>query len=295
VCASRDLRPSLGSDGLVWIHLDRRALQREQAGSVWSRPVRRRASGYGSGGQPGALAGAAHWSPFRSDMAAGWWTVLAPAVQRGRCRSAPCRRRSRVSAVPGRAGFRCPAGRPVSIHPDSRSPLAASTGHLTKCRRAIRHARSCRRAATAAAGPPPSCRSRTPRRCLGGCGTGHRGRLGCPLLLPEPRSVSTRSVSEGLVSGRLVSATDPAGACGCPPLQEQVACPASAPDGILDRGRRVGVPEALDLSPGCARYCALTGQLRIDFQATSSMRGRTGGGPRTCGADRRELLRGGVD
>jgi hypothetical protein len=32
-------------------------------------------------------------------------------------------------------------------------------------------------------------------RCLGGCGTGHRGRLGGPLLLPEPRSVSTRSVS----------------------------------------------------------------------------------------------------
>jgi hypothetical protein len=48
------------------------------------------------------------------------------------------------------------------------------------------------------------------------------------------------------------------------------------PDGILDRGRRVGIPEALDLSPGCARCCALTGQLRIDFQATSSMRGRTG-------------------
>jgi nitroreductase len=30
--------------GLVWIRLDRRAIQREQAGSVWSRPGRRRAS-----------------------------------------------------------------------------------------------------------------------------------------------------------------------------------------------------------------------------------------------------------
>jgi hypothetical protein len=48
------------------------------------------------------------------------------------------------------------------------------------------------------------------------------------------------------------------------------------PDGILDWGRRVGIPEALDLSPGCARCCALTGQLRIDFQATSSVRESAG-------------------
>jgi hypothetical protein len=58
-------------------------------------------------------------------------------------------------------------------------------------------------------------------------------RLGCPLLPPEPRSVSRRSVSGRLVSGRLVSgrllsATDTAAARGCPPLQEAVACPASA-------------------------------------------------------------------
>jgi hypothetical protein len=36
--------------GPVWIRLDRRPVQREQARSVWSRPDRRRASGYGSGG-----------------------------------------------------------------------------------------------------------------------------------------------------------------------------------------------------------------------------------------------------
>src|SRR5688500_18671416 len=34
----------------VWIRLDRRGIQREQARSVWSRPDRRRAPGYGSGG-----------------------------------------------------------------------------------------------------------------------------------------------------------------------------------------------------------------------------------------------------
>ena len=36
--------------GPVWIHLDRRRLRREQPRSVWSRPDRRRAPGYGSGG-----------------------------------------------------------------------------------------------------------------------------------------------------------------------------------------------------------------------------------------------------
>src|SRR5829696_6300400 len=36
--------------GPVWSRLDRRGLQREQARSVWSRPDRRRAPGYGSGG-----------------------------------------------------------------------------------------------------------------------------------------------------------------------------------------------------------------------------------------------------
>jgi transcriptional regulator with XRE-family HTH domain len=36
--------------GSIWIHLDRRGIQPEQARSVWSRPVRRGAPGYGSGG-----------------------------------------------------------------------------------------------------------------------------------------------------------------------------------------------------------------------------------------------------
>jgi hypothetical protein len=37
--------------GPVWIRLDRRPVQREQARSDWSRPDRRRAPGYGSGGR----------------------------------------------------------------------------------------------------------------------------------------------------------------------------------------------------------------------------------------------------
>ena len=32
----------------------------------------------------------------------------------------------------------------------------------------------------------------------------------------------------------------------------------STPDGILDRGRRVGIPEALHLGPGCARGAAIS-------------------------------------
>jgi hypothetical protein len=114
--------------------------------------------------------------------------------------------------------------RPVSRHPDSGSPLAASTWQLDQHRRAnptcaVQPWRRNGGWGSAAVLPQPGHCS----RCLGGCGTGHRGRLGCPLLFPEPRSVSTRSVS-----GRLVSAADTAGAGGCPPLQEQVACPASA-------------------------------------------------------------------
>jgi hypothetical protein len=37
--------------GPVWIRLDRRGIQPEQARSVWSRPPRRRAPGYGTGGR----------------------------------------------------------------------------------------------------------------------------------------------------------------------------------------------------------------------------------------------------
>ena len=143
-----------------WIRPDRRGTQREQARSVWSRPDRRRAPGYGSGGQPGVLAGAAHWSPVPvghgcrvvDDSAAG-------------CPAWPL---PRVSAVPGRAGSRCSAGR-------VRCPRIRTTvlrwlrrpGHLTSADEQIQHAGSCRRAATAAAGPRPSYRSRTLRPVSG--------------------------------------------------------------------------------------------------------------------------------
>ena len=91
--------------------------------------------------------------------------------------------------------------RPVSRHPDSRSPLAASTWPVEQRRRAnpTRAVLPWRR--NDAAGPWPSCRSRTLRPVSGLLQNRNRGRLGCPLLLPEPRSVSTRSVS-GRLSGR---------------------------------------------------------------------------------------------
>jgi hypothetical protein len=148
---------------------------------------------YGSGGQPGVLVGAAHWVPFRSDMAAG--VVDGPAAG---CPAWPlpqlahALRRSRVSAAPGRAGSRCPPGR-------VRCPRIGTAvlrwlrlpGHLTSADEQIRHARSRRGAATAAAGPRLSCRSRTLRPVSGW------------LRNRTPRSLSTRSVSGRLVSGRL--------------------------------------------------------------------------------------------
>jgi hypothetical protein len=46
--------------GPVWSRLDRRGIQREQARSVWSRPDRRRAPGYGSGGSGVRIPRGAH-------------------------------------------------------------------------------------------------------------------------------------------------------------------------------------------------------------------------------------------
>ena len=118
-------------------------------------------------------------------------------------------RRSRVSAVPGRAGSRCPAGRircpaiRTAVRRWLRRPGQLTTADEQSNMRgpAVAPQRRLRlRRRPAAAGHRG--------RCLGGRETAHRGRLGGPLLLPEPRSVSIR-----LVSGRLLSAADPAGAC----------------------------------------------------------------------------------
>jgi hypothetical protein len=72
---------------------------------------------YGSGGQP------AWWPvphigvPFRSDTLAGWWTVLLPAVQRGRCRSAPVP--AAVAGCPPCRGVPAPGVRQAmsGVHP----------------------------------------------------------------------------------------------------------------------------------------------------------------------------------
>jgi hypothetical protein len=192
--------------GPVWIRLDRRGPQREQARSVWSRPDRRRAPGYGSGAQPGragrcrtlgSRSGRA-WLPGGGRSCCRLSSVAAAAVS-------PCP--AAVAGVRGVGACRLPVvgrPRPVSTHPVSRSPLAASTWQVDQRRRANP---TCGGLAVAPQRRLPVRRRPAAAghrgRCRGGCGTGHRGRLGCPLLLPEPRSLSTRPVSGRLVSGRL--------------------------------------------------------------------------------------------
>jgi hypothetical protein len=142
--------------------------------------------------------------------------------RRGRCGVA---RWSRVSAVPGRAGVRCPAGgvrcprlRTAATRPGGSTwpTWPAPTSQRNACaaavapeRRRVRHRRS---------------GSRTPR----------------PVAewLVEPdtadavavaaASRTTDGVSGPLLSGRLVSAADPATGLRCRPLQEPVARSAAA-------------------------------------------------------------------
>jgi hypothetical protein len=52
--------------------------------------------------------------PFRSDMAAGWWTILLPAVQRGRCRGCPQCRGGRAPGVRQAASGVRASGQPFS-------------------------------------------------------------------------------------------------------------------------------------------------------------------------------------
>jgi hypothetical protein len=188
----------------VWSRPDRRGTQREQARSVWTRPDRRRAPGYGSGGQPGVVAGAAHWGPVPvghrcrvvDGPAAGY-----PAWPLPQCPRAL--RRSRVSTVPGRAGSRRSAGRVRC--PRIRTAILRwlrRPDHMTSADEQIRHARSCPGAATAAAGPPPTCRSRTLRPVSGWL---HNRTLRAPWLAAA--APGTRSVSRRSVCGRLVYRT----------------------------------------------------------------------------------------
>jgi hypothetical protein len=59
--------------GPVWIRLDRRGLRREQARSVWSRPDRRSAPGYGSGVRSPSWGGLD--CPWAADQTARSWTA----------------------------------------------------------------------------------------------------------------------------------------------------------------------------------------------------------------------------
>src|SRR5512133_248846 len=139
-------------------------------------------------------------------------------------------RRSRVSAVPGRAGSRCSAGRiPCPPIPTAVLPWLPRPGHLTSADEQIRHGGSCRGAATAAAGPPPSCPSRTPRPV-----SGRRWNRTPPtpwLSTAAPRTaVAVHKVGVQKVGVWMAGVwmADTAAAGGYPPLQESVACPASA-------------------------------------------------------------------
>ncbi len=171
-------------------------------------------------GQPPGCATAAHlrFDPLGHGVRS--WMVARPAVQRNAAAV------GKVDAAGGqRLSGRADNGRGL---PDTGSPHASALrtpataaeacGHLTSADAQPQAARRYRGAGVAVAGPRRSCRSRpTAGHCgrwRGGCGTERRGRLGCPLLRPEPRSLSAGSVSGRLVSkGRCPDGWCPDGRC----------------------------------------------------------------------------------
>jgi hypothetical protein len=129
--------------GPIWIRLDRRGPQREQARSVWSRPDRRRAPGYGSGGLAMAvLADAAPCAPVPGRTYKRQWTVVLSAIQQAAAAASACPRRRR-----GCSQCRPPAS--------CRCPQAASTVHTS--------------------GPPMSAGCADLAGTQGARATGHRG------------------------------------------------------------------------------------------------------------------------
>jgi hypothetical protein len=129
------------------------------------------------------------------------------------------------------AGGRLVSGRPcpVSARPDSRYPPAAS-GLLTSVDEQVQPARRCRSAETAAAGPPPSCRSQLGTAAgvwvAAAADTADAVAVRC-CFRNGGRRQDGWMVSGGLVSGRSVSILDTVAACGRPRLQEAVARPAA--------------------------------------------------------------------
>jgi hypothetical protein len=162
--------------------------------------------------------------PFGHGCGGGrFWCRLSSGEPLPRCVRMP-QRRSRMSAVPGRAGSRCPAGRlrcprvrtadirrlrrPGPL--DQRRPASATCAALPWCRNGGLWVHRSPAAAGRAAGHRG--------RCLGGCGTGRRRRRGCPLLPPD---------GGGCPDGWRPPRTLPQPS-GCPLLQEAVVRSASA-------------------------------------------------------------------
>jgi hypothetical protein len=169
----------------------------------------------------GVLASAAQRSPVRAGHRLRRWTPLLPAVQRGRCRSVrlPCGGRG-CPQGPGRADARCPAGRLwcPRVRTAGIRRLRVDLAQVTSADEQAQRARPCRRAATAAAGPPQFLPEPAGQPDTAADGhpqaaepdTAHA--VAARLLLPEPRTgvrtvgVRTVSVRRGHGSSLRVSA-----------------------------------------------------------------------------------------
>jgi hypothetical protein len=213
--------------GSVWIRLDRRGTQLEQARSVWSRPNRCRAPGYGSGDRaprwvrPSGLRSAvlvwvvllSAWSWVRC-----WWTVPLPAGLLPQCPHDPAAvagfritGRSGRSVSASRARCRCVrtlgVRRPAPACPGWQRNQAGTSASPTPipCSNG-----DCGIPPQSAAAGRSRARAPRPAGCPGGCGTEHPG-VRCPLLLPNHGRVPGRLLSAAAIAARAIGSGCPAG------------------------------------------------------------------------------------